>query len=111
MKRLVILAGMALLCVPGVYAQGEFDHINVGVFADYFRSNATATNMFGVGGRVGVAVFPRVKLEGEMAYDFQRIYEHQRGNSNAREHRRAHAARIVWAETGRDTRISGLFCS
>lgn len=28
--------------------------------------------MFGVGGRVGVAVFPHVKLEAEMAYDFQR---------------------------------------
>ena len=74
MKRLWILAGMALWFVPCLYAQGEFDRINVGAFADYFRTNATGTNMFGVGGRVGVTVLPHVKLEAEMAYDFQQEF-------------------------------------
>ena len=105
MKQLWILVGMALSFVPCLYAQGEFDRINVGTFADYFRSNATGTNMFGVGGRVGVTVFPHVKLEAEMAYDFQQEFasgftKHRWRNHNVCEYRRARAAWIVWPETG-----------
>ena len=73
MRRFLLLAAVALLVVPGVYAQ-EFDHINLGVFADYFRSNQTGTNMAGLGGRVGVGVLPHVKLEGEMSYDFNQVF-------------------------------------
>ena len=48
--------------------------MDVGSFADYFRSNATGTNMFGVGGRLGFGVFPQVKSEGEVAYDFEQEF-------------------------------------
>jgi len=34
----------------------------------------TGTNMFGVGGRLGFGVFPQVKLEGEVAYDFEQEF-------------------------------------
>jgi hypothetical protein len=74
MKRLLFLAAVAILFVPGVRAESESDHVQIGAFADYFRSNATGTNMFGVGGRVGVSILTHVKLEGEMAYDFNQEF-------------------------------------
>jgi hypothetical protein len=74
MRRIFILVALGLLFVPGLYAQGEFDHMQLGAYADYFRSNATGTNMFGVGGRFGISVFPHVKLEAEMAYDFNQVF-------------------------------------
>jgi hypothetical protein len=74
MRRLLILAGMSLLFVPGLRAQSELDHVNIGVFADYFRSHATGTNMWGTGGRLGVAVFSHLKLEGEGSYDFEQQF-------------------------------------
>ena len=74
MKRLLLLMGLALLSVPSLNAQTEYDHVQVGVFADYFRSNPTSSNMFGVGGRVAVGVVPYVKLEAEMAYDFSHVF-------------------------------------
>jgi hypothetical protein len=73
MKKFVWLVVCLLPFVPGAMAQ-EFDHFQVGAFADYFRSNETSTNMFGLGGRFGVTVFPHVRLEGEMAYDFQKEF-------------------------------------
>ena len=51
MKRvallLVFIAGWA---VPGAFAQDN-EHVQVGVFADYFRLSQTNTDLFGVGGR------------------------------------------------------------
>jgi hypothetical protein len=73
MKRVLPMAGLMLCFVPGMCAQ-EFDRVDVGTFTDYFRSNATGTNMFGVGGRLGFGVFPQVKLEGEVAYDFEQEF-------------------------------------
>jgi len=73
MRRVLLLVGCVALFVPGLCAQ-EFDHINLGVYADYFRSNQTSTNMAGLGGRLGVGVFPHVKLEGEMSYDFNQVF-------------------------------------
>jgi hypothetical protein len=46
--------------------------LQVGVFADYFNTSQTSTSSFGVGGRLAVPVF--WKLEGEMAYDFDRVF-------------------------------------
>jgi hypothetical protein len=46
--------------------------LRVGVFADYFNTSQTSTSSFGVGGRLTVPVF--WKLEGEMAYDFDRVF-------------------------------------
>lgn len=74
MKRLCILAGMAaVVCAVPVRAGRVRSH-QCGGIRDYFRTNATGTNMFGVGGRVGVTVLPHVKLEAEMAYDFQQEF-------------------------------------
>ena len=51
MKRvaflLLFVAGWA---VPGAFAQ-ENEHVQVGVFADYFRLSQTDTDLLGVGGR------------------------------------------------------------
>ena len=48
--------------------------MQVGAFADYFRSNDTGTNMFGVGGRSGVTILPHTRFEAEMAYDFNQEF-------------------------------------
>jgi len=73
MRRPVLLLGCMAVLVPGLSAQ-EFDHINLGVYADYFCSNQTGTNMAGLGGRFGIAVFPHVKLEAELSYDFNQVF-------------------------------------
>jgi hypothetical protein len=52
----------------------EHEHLQVGVFADYFNSSQTSTSSFGVGGRLAVPIFWRIRLEGEMGYDFDRVF-------------------------------------
>ena len=70
MKRMLLLMCLGALLVPCARAQG--DHVEAGVFADYFRMSQTDNNYLGIGARAGLKVFPHVKLEGEMAYDFDR---------------------------------------
>jgi hypothetical protein len=66
----IVLLGLA----PALFAQ-EHDHGEVGVYGDYFRLNeAGNTNFLGVGGRVGFNVAPRVQLEGQLAYDFEKSF-------------------------------------
>jgi hypothetical protein len=52
------------------------DHVEVGVFADYFNLSRTTPhiNFVGVGARAGFNVNPRVQVEGEMSYDFKRNF-------------------------------------
>lgn len=71
MRRFLLLAACCLAAVPCVKAQDE-GNFQAGVFADYFRSSATGTNMFGVGARGGVLIVPHITLEGELAFDFNR---------------------------------------
>jgi hypothetical protein len=78
MKRLVMLLGLAVLCVPAVKAQ---DHFEVGAYGDYFRWSQTGTNFAGIGVRLGVGVLPHVKLEGEMAYDFNQVFAENTSNT------------------------------
>ena len=77
MKRcLGLLIASLFLSVPMVMAQNS-DHVEVGVFLDYFRlSNhaAPVSNFFGVGGRAAFNMNSSVQLEAEMAYDFKRNY-------------------------------------
>lgn len=78
MKRYlgILIAGL-LFAAPGLMAQeSNNDHVTVGIFANYYRfSNpGPTTNYFGLGGRAGYVMTPRVQLEGEMAYDFERNY-------------------------------------
>jgi hypothetical protein len=71
MRWLVLLVVCFAAFTPSVRAQ-EDGNIQTGVFVDYFRSGATGTNMFGLGGRFGVDIWPHTSLEGDMAYDFNR---------------------------------------
>ena len=73
MKRLVCLFILAGWLVPLASAQ-ETEHIQVGVFADYFRLGQTDTNFGGLGARVGVVAYRSLKLEGEMSYDFDQAF-------------------------------------
>src|SRR5262249_24984090 len=78
MKRIVTLV-FAVLCfaAPSLMAQavsGGGDHIEVGVFGDYFKLSRTSPdlNLVGLGARAGFNVHSHVQLEAEMAYDFER---------------------------------------
>lgn len=74
MKRLALLLVFAAgVFVPGAFAQDN-EHVQVGVFADYFRISQTDADMLGVGGRASFQAFKRLKLEAEMAYDFSRAF-------------------------------------
>jgi hypothetical protein len=73
MKRFLLLGLVCLAVMPCLKAQEE-ERFEVGGFADYFRSEATGTNMFGLGGRAGVGITTHLALEGEMAYDFNRAF-------------------------------------
>jgi len=74
MKRvaffLLFITGLA---VPGAFAQ-ENEHVQVGVFADYFRLSQTDTDLLGVGGRASFVAYKRLKFEAEMSYDFSRAF-------------------------------------
>ncbi|HEY0565880.1 MAG TPA: hypothetical protein VGC88_09870 [Terriglobales bacterium] len=72
MKRVLFAILSAMLAVPvAAFAQNnDYNHAEVSAFGDYFRANGANTNLFGVGGRLGFAVNPHVKLEVDGAYDF-----------------------------------------
>jgi len=77
MKRYVGFAIIFILCAaPALMAQGQSDHVEVGVFADYFRfSDVTPTqNFLGLGARAAFNIRPSAQLEAEMAYDFKRSF-------------------------------------
>lgn len=69
------------MIVPEVWAQ-VFDHVQVGAFGEYFGSNQKSTNSAGLGGRLGFAVLPHIRVEGEMSYDFNRVFTEGFSNTN-----------------------------
>src|SRR5438477_8352996 len=76
MQRSLVLAFVGfLLAAPSLFAQSS-DHVEVGVFADYFNLSRTDPhiNFVGVGGRAGFNVRSNVQVEAEMAYDFKRNF-------------------------------------
>jgi hypothetical protein len=77
MKRcLGLLIASMFLAVPMMVAQSS-DHVEVGVFVDYFRLNnkaAPVSNFLGLGGRAAFNLNASVQLEAEMAYDFKKNY-------------------------------------
>jgi hypothetical protein len=73
MKRLVFLLFVATCVVPFASAQDK-EHVQVGVFADYFRLSQTDTNFAGVGARLGFQAVKEIKLEGEVGYDFDQAF-------------------------------------
>jgi len=66
----------APLAVVAQNSPDSANHVEVGVFADYFRLSTPTPviNFVGVGGRVGFNVHPNVQLEAEMSYDFKRNF-------------------------------------
>lgn len=79
MKRfvtIVCLAAAGLLFAPGVFAQYHAsDHVELGVFGEYFRWHQGGDlGLGGVGGRVSVNLTPIVQLEGEAGYDFSQVF-------------------------------------
>jgi len=77
MKRSCILFLLAFgMAVPSLMAQEGGNHVEVGVFADYFNLSRTTPNInfVGVGGRAAFNVRDNVQIEAEMAYDFKRNF-------------------------------------
>ena len=73
MKRFAFLFLLAGWLVPLASAQ-ESEHLQVGVFADYFRLGTTDVSYGGLGARVAVRAFHSVKLEAETSYDFDQAF-------------------------------------
>lgn len=79
MKKNAFVIVLAFCFSSALFAQSRTestDHVEVGVFADYFNLSRTDPhiNFVGVGGRAGFNVNPRVQVEGEMSYDFKRNF-------------------------------------
>ena len=73
MKRLALLLLLGACFVPGAFAQ-DGEHIQVGVFVDYFHLSQTSTNFAGLGARASFQAYRQVKLEAEMSYDFDKVF-------------------------------------
>jgi len=99
MRRVLLLLFAAASFVPGVRAQ-EVKDAELGVYADYLRSNQTGTNMAGLGGRVGFIVVPHLRLEGEVAYDFNQVFTEGFTNTSG--------GAVTFQNTGTRT-LHGLF--
>jgi hypothetical protein len=81
MRKLALIAAALTLCFSAapVIAQDiaqDYDHVEIGAFADYFDLSRTTPNInyAGLGGRVGFNVRPSVQIEAEMSYDFERNF-------------------------------------
>ncbi len=78
MKKITFFFAITLCFCSLLAAQdtGGSDHFEGGVFADYFNLSRTSPhiNFVGVGTRAAFNVNPRVQLEAEMSYDFERNF-------------------------------------
>ena len=75
MKRHILLGTVIVLCVlaSAAFAQGTYNHAEIGAFVNYTRLSAAGdTNFYGAGGRLGFNLSSGVQLEAEGAYDFSR---------------------------------------
>jgi hypothetical protein len=72
-KRLALFIFLAGCLVPFASAQDR-EHVQLGVFADYFRWAQTSSNLGGVGALAGFQAFKQVKLEAQMSYDFTQTF-------------------------------------
>jgi hypothetical protein len=73
MKRVALLLFVAVCFVPLASAQ-DGEHVQVGVFADYFRLAQTDNNFAGVGALASFQAFKEIKLEAQMSYDFNQTF-------------------------------------
>jgi hypothetical protein len=72
MKRTLMLLFFAFGLAPISFAQN--DHVQAGVYADYFRFSQTNTNFAGVGARFGFHAYKPIMLEAEVSYDFNKVF-------------------------------------
>jgi hypothetical protein len=72
MKRGLLLVLLVVGLAPVSFAQN--DHVQVGVYADYFHFSQSKTNFAGVGARFGFHAYKPIMLEGEMSYDFNQVF-------------------------------------
>jgi hypothetical protein len=83
MKRFLFFflmtGGLIFAALPVARAQDKENHVEIGIFGDYFRLGATkgptlastgATSFGGVGARLSINVSRRWQIEPEMNYDF-----------------------------------------
>lgn len=88
MKRFLFLiavtGGLVFAVQPAARAQESLNHVEIGIFGDYFRLGATrgpslagsgATAFGGVGARLSVNVSRRWQIEAESNYDFAESFE------------------------------------
>lgn len=74
MRRVFFCLLVGLLAAPFALAQKSGDHVEAGVFVDYFRLNPPDANYAGLGARLGFNVRRNIQLEAEMNYDFNRVF-------------------------------------
>jgi hypothetical protein len=104
MRKVLLLLIVAVMSVPAVSAQ-EFDRINLGVYAESFRSNQNRNQHARTGrarGSEGVSASETgkrgvLRLQSGLC---KRIYKYERRNSDVSEYRDADDAGVVWAEAG-----------
>ena len=83
MKRFLFFflmtGGLIFAVLPVAHAQDSENHVEIGIFGDYFRLGATrgpslagtdATSFGGVGARLSINLSRRWQIEPEMNYDF-----------------------------------------
>jgi hypothetical protein len=56
------------------YADKTHDHVEAGVYGNFFRLNDQNIDFGGLGGRAGFNINPYVQIEAEMSYDFKRAF-------------------------------------
>ncbi len=81
MKRSLYLLALASIFAPNIAAQA-LDHINVGVYGNFFRLSDSDINLGGIGARLSVHVFPLVMLEAESGYNFESAFSQGFNDSN-----------------------------
>lgn len=72
MKRGLLLLLFVVGLAPISFAQN--DHVQAGIYADYFRLSQTKTNFAGLGARFGFHAYKSFMLETEMSYDFNKVF-------------------------------------
>lgn len=75
----LMMVGLLFAVLPSVRAQDKENHVEIGIFGDYFRLGETrgpslsgtgATSFGGVGARLSINASRRWQIEPEMNYDF-----------------------------------------
>ena len=73
MKCVTLLLFVAVCFVPLASAQ-DGEHVQAGVFADYFRLAQTDNNFAGVGALASFRAFKEIGLEAQMSYDCNQTF-------------------------------------